>query len=169
MHHAKPAAVSQGSERRSEGAQSSRGARRRCVVRASERPLSDAGTLARLQRALYGAYRDGCSRRIVQFDWNAGLDSRNLVAGILCHLHVLPAKKAIALPVHHVHRISASSWDKYTTVEFSIVQYNTVLRHIIMQCSSAVHVINHICNKHGIEGELPARSDPQTVQGVSLG
>ena len=36
---------------------------------------------------VHGAYRDGCSRRIVQFDRNAGPDSRNLVAGRLCHLH----------------------------------------------------------------------------------
>ena len=47
---------------------------------AFEHPLSDAGSVARLQRALYGAYRDGCNHRIVQFDRNAGLDFSGLIS-----------------------------------------------------------------------------------------
>ena len=55
-------------------------------------PAPSAETLASLQRALDGAYKARCNRRIVQSDRNARPDSRNLVAGRLCHLHTSSEK-----------------------------------------------------------------------------
>ena len=84
MHYRKPTAVSPGSQRRSEGGQlvpgSMRGRSEVVPGTSSDRPLSDAGTLERLQWAYDGAWWKRLSRPPVRFDRNARPDSSGLIS-----------------------------------------------------------------------------------------